>query len=244
MKLHTTGICIVIYLLAAVSCSKNTGTVEDPKTVTLRLQVKTIDNLRLQFAAGDNILTQSVITPDGHSDITFEYTEPVYRFSLYDMFGHRTMADTQLSISTVRTMSKMVFFQQAPGGKLVWIGPPPPGEAPAPADSIKMSIIYTHPDLPATAKVVVENSIGNTNSFSATDSFLLDKGEFSRYFTANPTTGGKKLQLKFYTPDINRRLIGSISNAFSILKAKFYVFAFRSGSLSNGIYTLNAENLY
>lgn len=235
---------VLILLSAMAGCSKSVRTLDDPKFIALNIYVKTIDTFQLKATADDEILTQSVVTPDGEAHITFQHTQPGYRFGLHDVFAHRTILDTFLSINTIRADGKMTFFQTEPGGDLVWVGPPPASEALPPTDSMKMAIIYTYAALPDKLKVVVENSIGNSNTYNATDSFLLQKGEFSRYFTGNRTAGAKKLQLRFYTPDANRTLVATVTNAFSRLDNKFYVYAFRTGNLAAGLYTLTPDNLY
>lgn len=236
------GMLVLLSMMAG--CSKSINTLDDPKFVTLNIYVKTIDTLQLKVTAGEEVLTQSVVTPNGEAHITFQHSEPGYRFGLYDVFAHRLMLDTLISMNTIRTTGRMVFFQPEPGGDIVWVGPPPASE-PLPAqDSAKMAVVYTYAALPDRVKVVVENSVGNTNTYHATDSFLLRKGEFSRYFTGNRTAGGRKLQLRLYTPDADRTLVATVNNSFSTLNNRFYVFAFRTGNLAAGVYTLTPDNLY
>lgn len=235
---------VLILLSAMAGCSKSVRTIDDPKFMTLNIYVKTIDTLQLKVTAGEEVLTQSVVTPEGEAHISFQHTETGYRFGLHDVYAHRLMLDTLISINMIRAVGKMTFFQPEPDGDLVYVGPPPASEALPPADSMKMAVVYTYAALPDRVKVVVENSVGSTNTYNATDSFLLQKGEFSRYFTGNRTAGAKKLQLRFYTPDANRTLVATVSNAFSRLDNKLYVFAFRTGNPANGVYSLTAENLY
>ncbi|NII26497.1 hypothetical protein HB364_15515 [Pseudoflavitalea sp. X16] len=236
--------CVLIVLPGLAGCSKSIKTMDDPKFMSLSIYAKTIDALQLKVTAGDEILTQSIVTPDGQVSVTFLHTEPEYRFGVYDVFTHQAILDTLVSINTIRAGGrKIVLLQSVPGGEMVWVGPPPASETLPTSDSTKMSIVYTLAALPDQVKVVVENSIGNTNNYHATDSFLLQKGEFSHYFTGNRTSKGK-LQLKFYTPDSNRTLVAAITNDFNRLDDKLYVFAFRTGKLSNGVYSLTAENLY
>lgn len=246
-KFSTTGIffyCVLIVLPGLAGCSKSIGTIEDPKLMSVEIFAKTIDTLQLKVTAGDEVLTQTLVGPDGKETITFFHTEPHYRFGVHDVYTHQTILDTLISINIIRAAGrKIVFLQSKPGGGMVWVAPPPASESLPVYDSMKMSVVYTLPALPDQVKVVVENSIGNTNNYHATDSFLLQKGEFSHYFSGHRTSK-EKVQLKFYTPDSDRTLVAAISNNFGRLENKLYVVAFRSGNLSGGVYSLTAENLY
>ena len=236
--------CVLIVLPGLAGCSKSIKAMDDPKFMSLEIFAKAIDTLQLKVTAGDEVLTQSLVTPDGKASITFFHTEPDYRFRVHNVFTHQALLDTLVSINSVRAMGrKIVLLQSAPGGDMVWVGPPPASETLPGIDSTKMSIVYTLAALPDQVKVVVENSIDNTNNYKAIDSFLLRKGEFSRYFTGSRTSKGK-IQLKFYTPDNSRTLVATATGVFGRLDPKLYVFAFRTGNLSNGAYTLTAENLY
>lgn len=235
---------MLVILPGLAGCSKSIKTIEDPKIMSLEIYAKTIDVLQLRVTAGEEVLTPSIVTPDGYVSVTFLHTEPAYRFGVQDVFTHQTLLDTLISIHTIRTAGrKIVLLQSVPGGEMVWVGPPPASEALPVYDSTKMSVVYTLPALPDQVKVVVENSMGNTNNYQATDSFLLQKGAFSHYFAGHRTSKGK-MQLKFYTPGSNGTLVATAINAFSRLENKLYVFAFRTGNLSNGVYALTAENLY
>lgn len=236
--------CVLIALPGLAGCSKSVKTIEDPKVISVDIYAKTIDAMQLKVTAGDAILTQSIVTPDGQTSVNFLHTEPAYRFGVYDVFTHQALLDTLVSINTIRSGGrKIVLLQSLPGGDMVWVGPPPASETLPGIDSMKMSVVYTLTALPDQVKVVVENSMGNTNNYQATDSFLLQKGEFSHYFTGNRTSKGK-VQLKFYTPDSNRMLVATAIGVFSRLDPKLYVFAFRKGNVSSGVYALTAENLY
>lgn len=235
---------MLVLLPGLAGCSKSIRTIEDPRFMSLEIYAKTIDALQLKVTAGDEVLTQSLVGPDGKESITFFHTQPDYRLGVHDVFTHETLLDTLISINTIRAAGrKIVLLQSKPGGDMAWVAPPPASEALPVYDSAKMSVVYTLPALPAQVKVVVENSIDNTNNYKTIDSFLLRKGEFSHYFTGSRTSKGK-IQLKFYTPDSGRTLVATAINAFSRLEDKLYIFAFRTGTLTNGVYALAAENLY
>lgn len=236
--------CVLVILPALAGCSKSTNTVEDPKVISMEIYAKTIDAMQLKVTVGEEVLTQSIVTPDGQAGVTFLHTKPEYRIGVHDVFTHEVLVDTLISVNTIRAAGrKIVFLQSLPGGKMVWVGPPPASETLPGIDSTKMSVVYTLAALPDQVKVVVENSIDNTSSYKAIDSFLLQKGEFSHYFTGSRSSKGK-IQLKLYTPDGNRTPVATVIGAFGRLDPKLYVFAFRTGHLSNGVYALTAENLY
>lgn len=235
---------MLVLLPGLAGCSKSISTIEDPKIMSLDIFAKTIDALQLKVTAGEEVLTSSMVTPDGKESVTFLHTEPAYRFGVHDVFTHQTLLDTLISINTIRRAGRrIVLLQTEPGGELVWVGPPPASETLPGIDSTKISIVYTLAALPDQVKVVVENSIGNTNNYKAIDSFPLQKGEFSHYFTGSRSSKGK-IQLRFYTPDSNHTLVATAIGVFNRLDPQLYVFAFRTGNLSNGVYALTAENLY
>jgi hypothetical protein len=235
-------VCALLFVLAG--CSKSLRTLEDDRFTTLNIKAQTIDVMGLRVTANDTVLTTLMETPQGSAGKELRYKDPTQRIRVFDVYANVWRADTTISLK-LRGTNSITFFQSVPGGKLEWIGPPPASEPLPHNDSAKMSIIYTLPGLPDRVKVVVENSIGNTNVYMATDSFLLERGKLSRYFSCKNSYTGR-LQLKFYTPDVQRTPVASvIREEFIGLSSDFYVYGFRevSGGVNN-VPTLRGERFY
>lgn len=237
---------LFVFGMAAImaGCSKSLRTLEDDRFTNLSVSAQTVDVMGLRVTANDVVLTTLLETPQGSAASEFRYRERTQRISVYDVYANVLRADTVISLRRSAT-NAITFFQSTPGGKLVWVGPPPASEPLPHPDSAKISIIYTLPALPDIVKVVVENSIGNTSTYIAMDSFTLAKGVFSRHFSSKTTYAGR-LQLKLYTTDANRTPIAAVlRDAFGTLSSDFYVFAFReTGGNSGNVPTLRGERFY
>jgi hypothetical protein len=234
--------CAVLLVMAITGCSKNEKAIEEYSFTSLQLKAITVDVLMLQVKADENILTDSFYTP-GNKAVPVTYFNPTKRFSVTDLFSKTLLLDTLVEYKP-GAVNTLTFFQAVSGGKLVRIGPP--ANEPVPADGkIKISVVYGIQELPDVAKVVVEDSDTGGSVYSATDSFLLKKGEFSPYFIGK-MLNKRKPQLKFYTADANRKLIAKTEP--SILydtNADFTIYSLKvDGIPGSGIIDLGREKLY
>jgi hypothetical protein len=191
-------ICAMVVVLNG--CSKNEQPVEEPTFTNLRVNAFTVDALQLQVTANDAFLTDSLITPAGSKTIPVSYIDPAHRIRITDVNTTRLMADTLVNYGTGFIYS-LTFFQPAAGARLLLMGPPANEPAPA-AGKAKIAIVYTETlqyNIPSAIKVVVENKTGL--DYIATDSFLLTRGQFSKFFLGEKTI---KPRLKIFTTGADR----------------------------------------
>ena len=233
----------VLLVLAMTGCSKNEKAIEQSIFTSLQLKAITVDALMLQVKADENVLTDSFYTP-GNKAVPVTYINPTKRFRVTDLFSKTLLLDTLVDYKP-GGINALTFFQAVSGGKLVRIGPPANEPLPT-GKNRKISVVYGMAEMPDVAKVVVEDSDAGGNSYSATDSFVLKKGEFSPYFIGK-MINDRKPQLKFYTADANRKLIAkSEPSILYDLNADFTIYSLKIDGvgLNTGIIELGREKLY
>jgi hypothetical protein len=235
---------VLMLLLVMAGCAKSLRTLDDVSFTTLEIRAHVHDAMGLKVTADDSILVKFFETPTiNAAGVDFRYTKLVHRFRVYDVFTNQLKLDTLIALKA-RNKNVLTFFQPAPAGKLEWIGPPPVSEPLPHKDSAKMSIIYTLPDFPDVVKVVVENSVGNTTVYKATDSFTIERGKFSRYFSCKNSYTGR-LQLKLYTANAQRTPVATVlREEFIGLSSDFYVYGFRTTSGNGTVPTLKGDRFY
>lgn len=243
--MKTTSIFLwMALIITSAGCSKNEQPVEEAKFTALELLAITTDTMRLKAMVDDVILTDTLITPDGLASFPVQYNQAEHRMRLFDLYTNRLVLDTMI-LYKPGFVNNITFFQPAAGSSLVWVGPPVNEPLPD-KGQVKISIAFNYPPLPETVKVVVENTTATGPvQYAATDSFLLHKGAFSKYFSGTDI-GDRKPRLKFYTSGTDRRLLAEASpSAFAATNADYSIYLFRNSSgSSGGVFTLRAEKLY
>ena len=236
-------LCAVLLVVAMTGCSKNEKAIEQSNFTSLQLKAITADVLMLQVKVDENVLTDSFYTP-GNKAVPVTYFNPTKRFRVTDLFSKTLLLDTLVDYKP-GAVNVVTFFQALSGGNLVRIGPP--ANEPLPTDGkIKISVVYGMAEMPDVTKVVVEDSNTGGSVYSATDSFLLKKGEFSPYFIGK-MINNRKPQLKFYTADASRKLIAkSEPSILHDLNADFTIYSLKIDGigLNTGIIDLGREKLY
>lgn len=216
-----------LFIVTMAGCAKNEQAIEQPNFTNVELKAITVDSLMLKVEADENLLTNSMLTP-GNKTVPVKYLNPAHRFRVTDMYSNTPMLDTVIDYKP-GIINSITFFQQGTGGKLVWVGPPV-NEPLAPAGKMKISVVYARPHLPNELKLVIENSkSGSLNTdYEPTDSFLLKKGEFSRYFTA---WQNKKPHIKVFTADALRQPVTVVDAAeFTLSNPDFSIYYFENAS--------------
>lgn len=227
-----------LLFICNMSCSKNEQAIEQMRSTQVGLNAVTIDSMRLIVTDNGELLTDSLLTPVGNTTLTVQYQEPERRYQVTDMYSNTLVLDTMISYKAV-SINAVTFFQSATGGKLVWVGPPVNEPAPE-AGKIKLSVVYASPFTTATydeIKVVVENSKSGTSGtdYAATDSFLIKRGEFSRYFTGGNT---RKPQLKLYSADAKRTALASTGTSpFASANTDFSIYYINLNSITSAVVT-------
>jgi len=214
-------ICVIVFVLNG--CSKNEQPIEQPTFTNLRFNAFTVDALQLQVTANDVLLTDSLITPNGSKTIPVSYLDPAHHLRITDVNTTRLMADTLVNYGTGFIYS-LTFFQPAAGARLLLMGPPANEPAPE-AGKAKIAIVYTETvKMPDTVKVVVENKTGS--NYIATDSFLLTRGQFSKFFLVEKAI---KPGLKIYTTGADRIPVAEADPAvFNQANGEFAIYTFEA----------------
>lgn len=233
------GIIPVIILLAG--CSKNERPVEEPVFSGLYLQAVTVDEFRLKVVDGEKELTNALLSTGNRLTVLSTYHDPLHKIKVYNFYGNELLLDTLIPYRGNPYV--ITFYQDKPGEKLRWIGPPVNEAAPS-GGELKVSIIYTAPLLPASVKVVIENTVSETsNVYAGTDSFLLDRGTFSKYFTGR-NLRTRKPRLSMYTTGPERKLVATVAaDKFLDTNFDFSIFLFDKAS-GSGVFSLDSKKLY
>lgn len=227
-------------LLLITGCYKNETAIEEQSFTNLSIRVITIDSLRLKVMANETLLSDSLVTPDGSISTLVQYTDPLHRIQLLDVFaGDRALFDSMIAYKPGST-NNLTFFQSSAGADIIFLTPAASEPLP-PAENVKLSILYTYSVLPDSVKVVVENSSAGANDYAATDSFLLKKGEMSKFFLS---LVARKAKLKLFTAGTNRNQVAAISEStFAGANPDFSIYLFRTGNTVNPP-TLSGEKIY
>ena len=227
----------------AAGCSKNEHPITEARFTNLDFKTFSTDALQLKVLVNETTLTDSLMAPDGAKTIAVQYFDPKHRIRLVDAFSDRVWLDTVINYKP-GFVNALTFYQPFADANFTWIGPPVNEQLPADGFA-KISIRYTHTVLPDLLKVVVENNTSGT-AYSATDSFELQKNEFSKYFLGYNTTS-RKVRLKLYSTDGKRKLMawaeeGNFSSAKS---ADYNIYVFRKQGLnSSDSIRILGEKLY
>jgi hypothetical protein len=224
---------IVIIFLYLTGCSNNERSIVEPRFTTLAFKTFSADALQLKVLTDETIVTDSLFAPDGKKSISVEYYDPAHRIRLVDVLSGRVWLDTMINYKSGFTNS-ITFYQPSAGANFVWVGPPA-NELLPPADYAKVSVQYTHAALPDSLKVVVVNPVEPKLEYKDTDSFILKKNAFSRYFLAyNKTT--KKVKLELYSTDGKRKKMAyaEVTNFADLVSGEFNIYLFRKSGVGTG----------
>jgi hypothetical protein len=243
IKLHFIyTVLLLIVLYALQGCSKNEQPIDEPVFTGLRVKVLSVDSFLLKITADESVLANEIVAP-AYDDVPFSvrYLNPRHRFRLFDYYRNTVVADTLITYK-LGFINRITFYQAAAGAPMKLMGPPA-NETPAPAGYGKVSINYTLASLPDSLLVVVENSPNNDGRYEPTDSFVLRKGQFSKFFQAR--TSANKARANLYTTDPARKLMAQIfAFQFDNMNPDFTNYIFRV-SISGGLpANLDGEKLY
>lgn len=232
---------VVLLVLFLAGCAKQEQPLAEPEFAGLFLQAVTVDPMRLRVMDGEQQLTNALISTGRSVTASVTYYDKVHRVRVFDFYGDVLLLDTLVAYE--RTPFYLTFYQDRAGDKLRWIGPPV-GEATLASGTLKISIVYTAPALPASLKVVVENMVtaGGTQ-YEPTDSFVLDKSTFSKYFVG-VNHEERKPRLRMYTTGAERKLIANVApEQFLSTNFDFSTFLFDRAS-GGGVFNLESKKLY
>jgi hypothetical protein len=223
---------LLIFIIAA--CNKNEQAIEQERFTNLQLRAITVDNMLLEVTVDDNVLTDSLVAPSTDDKIVpVKYNTIQHRIRAVDKYTNKVMMDTVVNYQS-GLFNTITLFQPNAGEKLLRIAPPA-SEA-VPADSnVKISVVFSQPvqfrqQVLNEVLVALQQPIGST--YTTTDSFVVKRGEFSRYATLSRN---KNFQFVFYTTGTPREPI--IVSRYSLNTAS-------SGfAIVNFVITTNASNI-
>lgn len=231
-------------LLLLCGCAKDGNPVEESKETILYFQAFSADTMRLGIKMNNEIVFNDFYIPTltARALSIKYYGDNQRKITIYNTGENRVMFDTVLSLKP--TPENITLYQQASGQPFVYIAPPV-NESFPPDGYGKISVNYTLPALPERVEVVVQNSIAGGPDYDSTDSFILGKGEFSRYFLGR-TNQARKPQLLLYSTEPGRKLLAKIETGeYSDMNLLFTIYSARSSNaVQNGVYLLQQDKLY
>lgn len=233
---------VLVAIFLTTGCSKNEQPIKEPSFSGLLLQAVTADEFRLKVTDGGTDLTNALSSNSVRPlTVLSTYYNRLHQIKVYNFYNGELLLDTVMPFRG--NPYTITFYQSNTGSKLRWIGPPV-NEPLASEGNLKISIIYTAPLLPSSLKVVVENTVSETsNVYEPTDSLLLDKGTFSRYFIGR-NLRSKKPRLRMYTTGAERKLLATVAtDEFRTTNSDFSIFMFDKAS-GGGVFTLAAKKIY
>lgn len=225
-----------------LGCSKNGGPIEEITFTELQVKVFSVDTFLLKLTAGGEVLTSRLNAPlvDGVY-FNVDYWDKKQRVELFDHYRNMIVTDTTY-IYKPGYVNYLTFFQQSSGAALQLLGPPS-NEPPAREGYGKISVSYAYEQLPDSLLVVVENSPLNDGAYKVTDSFVLKKRQFSKFFESRYT--GFRARAKLFTTDASRKQMAEMqSDEFRDMNTDYSSYIFLRSLGGGAIQQLDGEKLY
>jgi hypothetical protein len=243
------SISLPVLTTGLAGCDKEGAAIQESLETNINFSALTVDTLRLAIKIDDEVVNNNFIVPYIPSPTGAGFTWHVRYFdrnnkvTIYNVADNRVLFDSSFVFD--KASLNVSLYQKNSGQPFTYIAPPT-GESLPPKDYGKISFNYTLAGLPDMVKAVVENStIPGGLTYSATDSFILKKGDFSPFFLSR--LGSKRANVYLYTSDAARKQVGLITaNEISAaMNAGFTIYTVREfTSYVNGIYEVRLEKLY
>lgn len=235
-------ILLIIIVYALPGCSKSGGPIEEVTFTELQVKVISVDNFLLKITTGNKVLTSQLSAPVFEGvKFSIDYFDKKQHVELFDYYRNTVVADTTYTFKP-GYVNQLTFFQPSLGAALTLLGPPT-NEPPAEKGYGKIAVSYTYAPLPDSLLVVVENSSLNDGVYKATDSFVLKKGQFSKFFESRYT--GFRARTKLFTTDASRQQVAEMqSDEFRDMNADYSNYIFRRSKSFGAIAQLAGERLY
>lgn len=235
--------CMFSVLMFA-GCADEGGAIDESRKITFQFLAVTVDSMQLGVKINNEIRTTDFFAPSSGKLINDDFFlfNSTKKLTVYNVDDNRVLIDTTLVIGRKSSVYTS-FYQRSQGDALQYVFPhanepfPPNGYG-------KISILYTHLQLPDSVNVVVENSLSGLrgDDYVPTDTIRLIKGDFSRFFLGR--NSHRYPLLKIYTADNTWRQIGNTGFA-SNMNADFTMYCLRTDlGVSNGVYSLVNEKMY
>lgn len=223
--------CVLLLYVDLTGCSKGEKAIEQWNFTQVTLTGITVDSFRLKVTAGDQLLTDSMPSP-GTQTVPAGYYGAAQHVLVTDQYTNRLLLDTMINYKT-GLHNTITFFQPYQNARLTWIGPPVNEPAPA-KDNLKFAIVYGSDLLPEEVSVVWYTTASNaSNVYDVKDSFLLKKGEFSRYME---TPSLRKAKVNFYNAATRDSLGSVFYTYFSDANVDYSIYFIKPQGINNELF--------
>lgn len=216
-------LCISASMYVSMSGCEETGVeIDRPRVISLTFQPRVKDPLSFRVYVNGELFEGGYVKTTNNS-LSVRITETA---------SERLIFGGSFPVRPTKERSYITVYQYEPGGVPLCILPPEEEPLP-PADYSKIAFLYDFPDFPDEVKAVIETSITRTSqTFEATDTLIVRKNEFSRFFLGR--TAEERTRIKLYTTGDNSTQIGIVdAGQFSEVNNEFTMYIFKEKTGSN-----------
>jgi len=174
------AISLVCCICIVAGCAKESPVVEK-KYTSIALSAYTVDPYRFRVSLNNEVVTDSLITPEGQVAKEVFFDNFRQRIRVYNTSDETLLIDTSYTLSIGKT-NAFAIYQTQTGTTPFYLAPAPDEPIAAPGNS-KLKVVCSGEELNDSVKVVVE--IQTPTNPKPRDTAVLKKGDFSRYFEIN-----------------------------------------------------------
>jgi hypothetical protein len=180
------AISLVCGLSIVAGCSKESPVIEK-KFTEMELNAFTVNAYRFRISLNDEVVTDSLLTPEGRVLKDFFFNDYSQRIRVYNTSDETLLIDAPYTLN-VGKKSVFTIYQTQADTPPFYLAPSPGEPLPA-SGNAKLSIICSGESLSDSVRVVVENQD------TTIDNVRLKKDNFSRFFEVDASKGNK---ISFY----------------------------------------------
>lgn len=167
--------------------------VAEKKFTSMAFSAFTVDPYRFRVDLTDEMVTDSLITPEGQVSKTVFFNDYNQRIRVYNTSDQKLLIDTPYTLRVGR-VNAFTIYQLEPGTTPFYLAPSPDEPAAAPGKG-KLKLICNGEGLDDSIRVVVE--IQTRSGMKPRDTAVLKKGDFSRYFVVDNSLDTKVYFYKY-----------------------------------------------
>lgn len=169
-------ISLVFGFFIVAGCSKESPVVEK-KYTSVGLSAFTIEPYRFRVTMNDEVLTDSLLTPEGQVGKQILFSDYRQRIRVYNTSDETLLIDTPYTLTIGKTNAFTIYQTQA-GTTPFYLAPPATEPLPA-AGKIKFSLVCTGQQFPDSVRVVTE--VQNNTAYPK-DTAVVKDNAFTKYF--------------------------------------------------------------